>query len=209
MLLFFLAVIIRSNWRCMHLITTRYEVLWESYPRYHAVSDIQYVSHPQGYTLIALWLNDVPVPVVDWCFFCTDWLILLSKHWMTDNVICSLRANRRPADTESNACIMMGDDGDDGFRRREGNRLSILRMRSEWPHIQTQTQTRWRTTITRNEEQGTFTSRCWRCWNGRAVYHSLRVWVECHLYAALDICDTAPVLMTPCHLHGKVLNMGW
>lgn len=112
MLPFFLAVIIRRYWRCVHLITTRYEVLWESYQRYHAVSDIQYVGLPQGFSAVALRLNDVSVPVVDWCFFCTDWLILLSKRWLSDNaVICSLGANHRPADTETHECIMKGDDG--------------------------------------------------------------------------------------------------
>lgn len=120
---FFLGCNYQKQLKMMHLITTRYEVLWESYQRYHAVSDIQYASLPQGYTAIALLLSDVSVPVVDWCFFCTDWLILLSKHWLTDNaVICSLGANHRPADTETHECIMKGDDGGDCLVLTQGRK---------------------------------------------------------------------------------------
>lgn len=208
MLPFFLAVIIRSNWRCVHLITTRYEVLWEPYQRYHAVSDIQYVSLPQGYTAVALRLNDVSVPVVDWCFFCTDWLILLSKHWLTDNaVICSLEANHRPADTETHECIMKGDDGGDWWVLTQGrNRLSIL-----CACVMSGC-----TSKPRHERGGAQLSRSYRQRTGHVHLQMLEVrpsercidyweWEKYHLYGTLDI---APVLMTPCHLLKKVLNMG-
>lgn len=158
MLPFFLDVIIRSNWRSVHLITTRYEVLWEPYQRYHAVSNIQYVSLPRGYTVVAFRLNDVSVPVVDWCFFGTDWLILLLKHWLTDNaVICSLGANHRPADTETHECIMKGDDGGDWWVVRQWRKQIVhtLCMCSEQARAWTQTRTWQHTAVTQLRTKNT------------------------------------------------------
>lgn len=124
-------------------------------------------------------------------FFCTDWLILLSKRWLTDNaVICSLGANHGPADAGTHECITKGDDGgtwlvdSDAGKEMDFHTLGSASGRMFEPR-QTQNVAAHTCLAGTGKERGTFTSRCWRCLHG----HQSCVSITGNVSGISSLCD--------------------